>query len=226
MSVQTTSLQSWSNQGSYNQFPSVEYARNSITVEQQIAIGKSLAASSPELIGQFGTTLTHAHHGLKQNEFIIGYLYNGSLFSKPKEKTDTTCPTTWAVISGELLATEGIDNASPEVVQLAKVVEKYASRILQHLPRESDEKFSKLSIAIDPRRLCNTDYTYFVETNNKDMSILTPQQKKAPQVSEEKVIPTYKSIDSAETSENSSITWCSSDCLPYKGSHYYSHMKE
>lgn len=225
MSGQTTSV--WINHDLYNEFPSVEYARNSITVEQQITIGKMLAVSIPELIGQFGTTLTHGHHGLNQKEAIIGYVDNRSLLSKPKERTDTVCPTTWVVEPNGLSATEGVDNASVEVFELAKTVEKCAGRILQHVPRESDERFSKLSITIDPRKICKTDCTYFVETNDREISILTPKGKKELQASGKKVIPTYKSIDSPQFDRRSSTeTWCSSDCLPYKGSHYYSHMKE
>lgn len=224
MSVQTTSP--WIDPSLYNEFPSVEDARDSISVEQQVTIGKMLGMSIPELIGQFGTTLTHGHHRLKQNEAIIGYVDNGTLFSKPAERSDTVCPTTWVVTSWGLLATEGVDNPSSKVCELATIIETRANEILQYVPREFDDRFSKLSIAIDPRRICMTDLTYFVETNDREMSILTPQEKRETQLSKGTIIPTYKSIDSEEISKNSSTTWCSSDCLTSGGNHYYSHTKE
>lgn len=226
MSIQTIALQPWIHHNLYNQFPSVEEARNLISVEDQIQRGQICAAGNPELTGRFGTTLTHGHHDLKENQSIIGELQDGKLFSKPKERTHTVCPITWVATSQGLLATEGIDNSSEKVLHLVKIIEEKANNILQHLPLEPHEKFSKLSIAIDPRILCDTNKTYFLETNDKDISILTPQQKEEVEFSGEKIVSTYKSIDLPQVNKECSETWCSSDCLPYKGSHYYSHMKE
>lgn len=225
MSVQTTSLEPWIHCNLYNQFPIVEDARNLISEECQIKIGRILGNFVPELIGQFGTTLTHGHHDLKENEFIIGELQDGKLVSKPEERTVTVCPTAWVATSEGLFATEAIANASEKVLHLVTIIKEKANNILQHLSLEPHEKFSKLSIAIDPRILCDTNKTYFVETNDKDISILTPQQKEEVEFSGEKVVSTYKSIDLPEVNKGSSETWCNSDCLPYRGSHYYSHMK-
>ncbi|MGL4348176.1 MAG: hypothetical protein ACRCSV_01780 [Chlamydiales bacterium] len=206
MSVQTTSLQPWIHCNLYNQFPSVEDARNSISEECKIKIGKILGNFVPELIGQFGTTLTYGHHDLKENEFIIGELQKGKLVSKPKQRTVTVCPIAWVATAEALFATKAIVNASEKVLHLVKIIEKKANNILQHLPLESHEKFSKLSIAIDPRILCDTNKTYFVETNDKDISILTPQQKEEVDFSAEKIVSTYKSIDLPQVNKKNSET--------------------
>lgn len=211
----------WISSDLYNQFPSVEDARNSVDEKSQISIGRVIANSIPELIGQMGTTLTHRYHTLQENEWIIGSLDNNHLFSKPKAKTDTTCPILWAVIDNELLATEGLENASPEIYELAhKIQTVYSNKILQAFPLESHERFSNLSIAINPKKVFKTDLNYFVETNEKEASILMPEQKKGSELLDKKVIPTYKSIDSSDAE-----TWCSADCLPSQGNHYYSHMR-
>lgn len=206
----------------YNEFPSVEEARNSVDEESQTSIGSVIANSIPELIGQVGTTLTHRHHTVQEKEWVIGYLENNHFFSKPKCKTDTTCPISWAVINNELIATEGMENASLEIYELAhKIQTVYSNKILQAFPLESQERFSTLSLAINPKQVFNTDLNYFVETNDKEMSILMPEEKKESELLDKKAIPTYKSIDSSDGEG-----WCSSDCLPYQGSHYYSHMKK
>ena len=145
----------------YNEFPSVEDARNSIDEESQISIGKAIADSIPELIDQIGTTPTHRHHILQEKEWVVGYLENNNFFSKPKCKTDTTCPISWAVINNELLATEGMENASSELSELAhKIQTVYSNRILQALSLESHQRFSSLSIAINPKHIFNTCLLY------------------------------------------------------------------
>ena len=226
MSVQTTFRQPWIHHNLYNQFPSVEEARESVSEKRQIEIGRILGTSIPELIRQFGTTLTHGHQSLTENESIVGELQEGSLVSTSKERTITICPIAWVGTPEGLFPTEAMDNASEEVVRLVTIVQKNASRILQHLPLEADEKFSKLSLTIDPRVTCNTNSTYFIETNDKEFSILSPQSKKEFEIPKQKVVPTYKSIDSFQNNKEMATTWCSADCLPYKGNHYYSHMKE
>lgn len=212
----------WISSDLYNEFPSVEEARSVVDEERQISFGKMIASFVPELIGQIGTTLTHRHHTLQENQWIIGCLENNNFFSKPTYKTDTTCPISWAIINNELIAIEGMENASSELTKLAhKIQTIYSNQILQAFPLEPGERFSNLSIAISPKKIFNTDLNYFIETNDDEMSILTPQENNEPEFLDRNVIPTYKSIDSCDAEG-----WCSSDCLPYQGSHYYSHMKK
>lgn len=211
----------WISSALYNQFPSVEEARNSVDEQYQTSIGKVIANSIPELIGQVGTTPTHRHHLVPQNTWVIGSVQNYNFVSKPKCKTDTTCPILWAIINNELVATEGMENASGEMSELAhKIQTIYSNKILQAFPLDSHQIFSNLSLAINPKNILNTDKTHFVETNDKEMSIHMPKEKKEPELSDKKVIPTYKSIGSIDGEG-----WCSADCLPSQGNHYYSHMK-
>lgn len=211
----------WISSDLYNQFPSIEEARNLVDEEYQISVGQVIANSIPELIGQIGTTPTHRHHTLQENEWVIGYLENNQVFSKPRCKTDTTCPISWAIINNELLATEGMENASLEISELAhKIQTVYSNSILQAFPLEPHQRFSNLNIAINPNKVFNTDLTYFVETNDEEMSILMPKEKNEPELLDKKVIATYKSIGSVDGE-----TWCSADCLPSRGNHYYSHMR-
>lgn len=121
---------------------------------------------------------------------MIGNLGNNNFSSKPKGKTDTICPISWAVLNNELIATEGIENASSQLVELAhKIQTVYCNKILQALPIESHQRFSNLSIAVDQKKIFNTNLNYFVETNDNKMSILTPQEKKEPELMDKKVIP-------------------------------------
>lgn len=226
MSIQITCSQRWVDHNLYNEFPGVEEARNSISEQRQIEIGRVLGTFVPELIKQLGTTLTHGHHGLKENESIVGELHRGSLVSKPRERTITVCPIAWVRTPEGLFATEAMDNGSQEVLRLVTLVEKKAPIILQHLPLEPDEKFSKLTVTVDPRVICNTNHTYFIEKNDRDGSVLSPQLKKGFEMPQQKVIPTYKSIDSFQYNKELITTWCDADCLPYQGNHYYSHMRE
>lgn len=226
MSVQITCTQPWVDHNLYNEFPSVEVARNSISEQRQIEIGRVLGTFVPKLIKRFGTTLTHGHHGLEENESIVGELQGVSLVSKPRERTITVCPIAWVRTPEGLFATEAMDNGSEEVLRLVTLIEKNAPIILQHLPLEPDEKFSKLTVIVDPRVICNTNDTYFIEKNDKDGSVLSSQSEKRLDISQEKIIPTYKSIDSFQDSDQLITTWCCADCLPYQGNHYYSHMRE
>lgn len=226
MSVPITYPSNWINHNLYNEFPSVEEARNSIPEEDQVKIGQSLGALVPELIQKLGTTLTHGHHSLKEKESIVGKLERGNLVSKPKKRTHMTCPIAWVRTPKGLFATEGMDNPPQEVLRVVTLVEKKALLILQSLPLDDNEKFSKLTITVDPRVICNTNNSYFIEKNDKDRSILSPHGEKKLSSLEQKVIPTYKSIDSWHDVKGFSATWCSADCLPYKGNHYYSHMRE
>lgn len=215
----------WISHDLYNLLPPVESARILIDQPSQIAVNNKLAIVIPDLIEKVGTTLTHRHWLARKKESIIGVIENGKLCSELRSRTETTCPTTWAVIDNDLLAIEGIENPSKEVIEVAKKVQDNASKILPCLPFHPNQRCSTLSIAIDPRIYFHTGKKYFVEKNKQGKSIVSPLEKK--ELESARKIVTYISIDSPQIAEvstenkNLSQQFCMQECEIDEGDGYH-----
>lgn len=174
----TVNSMPWIDSDLYNKFPDVYSARNTVDEKTQIAVGKALINSIPELKNQIGIGITHSHWTLNSNEHIIGHLKEHTLYSKPQVETTNICPTALVATKDGLVITEAVDNPSLKISEAAKKIHDFAKEILSHLPIEEGEKFSKFVVMVNQQIINDIDADYFLETNSDRMSIITPTKKR------------------------------------------------
>lgn len=184
------------------------------------------------LTGRVGVTITHGHHLLNNGQSIIGKMLidtNRRVFvSGPQVRSLNTCPTTWVATKDGLMPSEGIENPSEQMVELAHEVLRHAPVIQNRLLQDPHAQFSTCSVAIDPRLLFETPHLKFVETNDDEQSILQPSDS-VDGAQEEEAILTFVSMDppNADPTEVKCVSKCNAWCVQGKNGkpHYDRHYK-
>lgn len=214
----TVNSMPWIDSDLYNKFPDVYSARNTVDEKTQIAVGKALINSIPELKNQIGIGITHSHWTLNSNEHIIGHLKEHTLYSKPQVETTNICPTALVATKDGLVITEAVDNPSLKISEAAKKIHDFAKEIFSYLPIEEGEEFSKFVVMVNQQITNDIDADCFLETNSNKMSVLTPITE-GPL--EEDTILTSVTVNPDE--EGIRQVRCRSLCLGRGSSHISSH---
>jgi hypothetical protein len=216
----------WISYELYNKFPEVDTAREQLPIEEQTALAKSVSQIVPNL----GVTITHGHHILRnQKSRVIGTIKGNSLTSKIDHLSENICPTTWVVTSDRVLvATEGVTNPSPEILEIAKKVGALAEKLIPHFSPCCSEGFSRYSITIDPSILLNIkqespEELSFIETNEEETSLLQIANPLNP--IQESSILTSISYFNDKTNKLVCRVFCHGNDRPNNWNHYKKHYQ-
>ncbi len=209
----------------YNAFPSIEDASKSASVKTKEMLLTKIGAVIPENVG---ITITHAHHVISEGELVVGKIEEISgkptLVSKVTVLSNDISPTTWVATKSGLIATEGIQNATQAVIEIAKKVQEATSKIFPILFEESQE-FSQYSISINPGFLLGEFAVAFLETTDADgTSILSALDEP---LSQQSGIETFLGfMPNAKTTKVFCKVFCNSNPKPdHSGYHYSKHRR-
>lgn len=216
----------WISYELYNKFPEVHTAREQLPIEEQTALAKSVSQIVPNL----GVTITHGHHILRNEESrVIGTIKKNSLISEINDLSENICPTTWVVTSGGLLvATEGVTNPSPKILEIAKKVGALAEKLIPHFLPYCSEKFSPYSIIVNPNILLDIEQESskelsFIETNKEETSLLEIANPLNP--IKQPSILTSISCSNNEINETFCRVFCYQIDKPNHWNHYKKHWQ-